>query len=43
MSIDFVKALKAPASIEGWGLKLLIGGIIYLVPILNFVTMGYFV
>ena len=43
MSIDFVKALKAPASIEGWGVKLLIGGIIYLVPILNFVTMGYFV
>ncbi len=43
MSIDFKKALKAPASIDGWGLKLFIGGLINLVPILNFATMGYWV
>ncbi len=43
MSIDFMKALKAPVSVEGWPLKTFIGGLIYLVPFLNFAAFGYFV
>lgn len=41
MSIDLVRALKAPANIDGWLLKILIGGLLYLIPILCFVPMGY--
>lgn len=43
MSMDFVKALKAPASIDGWFVKLLIGGFFLMIPILNFAIMGYVV
>ena len=43
MSMDFVKALKAPASVDGWFVKLLIGGVFLIIPILNFVIMGYVV
>lgn len=41
MSIDLVKALKAPFSGEGWIVKLLIGGILLCIPIVNFIVMGY--
>lgn len=41
MSIDFIKVLKAPADIDNWLLKILIGGLIYLIPVLCFVAMGY--
>lgn len=43
MSMDFVKALKAPLSVDGWFVKLLIGGVFLIIPILNFVIMGYVV
>lgn len=41
MSIDLVKALKAPFSTEGWGVKTLIGGVLLCIPIVNFVVIGY--
>ena len=41
MSFDFVKALKAPLNVNGWFVKLLIGGILLCVPIANFIVIGY--
>lgn len=41
MSIDLQKALKAPMQIDGWLLKVFIGGLVYLVPILCFAAFGY--
>lgn len=41
--MDLVAALKAPFSGEGWVKKLIIVGLLFLVPIVNFATMGYFV
>lgn len=43
MGLDLVKALKAPFSAEGWVSKLLVGGILICIPIVNFITMGYMV
>ena len=41
MSFDFVKTLKAPLNVDGWFVKLLIGGILLCVPIANFIVIGY--
>lgn len=41
MSLDLVKALKAPFSGEAWVKKLVIGGLLFLIPIVNFAVMGY--
>lgn len=41
MSLDFVKALKAPANVDNWIVKLLIGGILLCIPIANFIVLGY--
>ena len=43
MSIDLQKALKAPFAMQNWFLNVLIGGVIFLVPILNFAVLGYLV
>lgn len=43
MSMDFSKVLKAPLASEGWFLKLIIGGILLCIPIVNFIVFGYFV
>lgn len=41
MGLDLVRALKAPFSSEGWIVKMLIGGILLCIPIVNFIVMGY--
>lgn len=43
MSMDFSKSLKAAFCGEGWILKLIIGGILLCIPIVNFIVFGYFV
>lgn len=43
MSLDLVKAIKAPFSGDDWVKKLIIGGILLLIPIVNFAVMGYMV
>ena len=43
MSMDFSKSLKATFCGEGWFLKLIIGGILFCIPIVNFIVFGYFV
>lgn len=43
MSIDIVRALKSPFQSETWFLKLIIGSILFLIPIANFITFGYIV
>lgn len=41
MSLDFVKAIKAPFSGQDWIKKLIIGGILFMIPIVNFAMAGY--
>ena len=41
MSLDFTKALKAPISTDGWVVKLIIGGILACIPIVNIIVLGY--
>lgn len=41
MSLDFTKALKAPMSADGWVVKLIIGGILACIPIVNIIVLGY--
>ena len=43
MSLDFSAALKAPASVQGWFVKILIGGILMCIPIVNFIVFGYLI
>lgn len=43
MSLDFSAALKAPASVQGWFVKILIGGILMCIPIANFIVFGYLI
>ena len=41
MSLDLVKAIKAPFSGQDWIKKLIIGGILFIIPIVNFAMVGY--
>ena len=41
MKVDIKKALTYPFSDEKWIVKLIIGGLISLVPVLNFLSFGY--
>lgn len=43
MSLDLVKALKAPVTAQNWIIKMLIGGILLCIPVANFIVFGYFV
>lgn len=43
MSLDLVRALKAPFSTKGWFLKSLLAGIAIMIPIVNFIVFGYFI
>lgn len=42
MSIDLVRALKAPFSGKGWFVKCLLAGIAILIPVVNLIVFGYF-
>ena len=39
--MDLVKAIKAPFSGQDWIKKLIIGGILFMIPIVNFAMVGY--
>lgn len=41
MSLDLVKTIKAPFSGQDWIKKLIIGGILFIIPIVNFAMAGY--
>lgn len=41
MSLDLVRALKAPFNGQDWVKKLIICGLLLIIPIVNFVVMGY--
>ncbi|MBN1635834.1 MAG: DUF4013 domain-containing protein [Deltaproteobacteria bacterium] len=41
MSIDLSFAFKAPIQDQSWKTKVLIGGLINIIPIVNFISMGY--
>ena len=43
MSLDLVKALKAPTLAQNWVVKLIIGAILFCIPFANFITLGYLV
>lgn len=43
MSIDFLKALKAPFATEGWFGKAIVGGILMIIPFANLIISGYFI
>ena len=41
MSIDIVKAFKAPWAKDGGFARMFLGGLVFCIPILNFITVGY--
>lgn len=43
MDIDIKKAFKAPLCVDNWVLKVIIGGILIMIPFANFVVIGYLV
>ncbi len=43
MDIDIKKAFKAPLCVDNWVLKVIIGGILIMIPFANFGVIGYLV
>ena len=43
MGLDLSKALKAPISAQGWVGKIVIGGILLCIPIVNIIVFGYII
>ena len=41
MKVDFKKALTYPFSEDKWIIKLLIGGLFFFIPVVNFLSIGY--
>lgn len=41
MAVDVVGAFQAPATEQSWMNKVVIGGLVNIVPIVNFIAMGY--
>lgn len=41
MAVDIVEAFRAPISDQNWSNKVVIGGLVNIVPIVNFLAIGY--
>jgi len=41
MAVDVVEAFQAPMTDQTWGNKIVIGGLVNIVPIVNFIAIGY--